>query len=189
MLDTPLSLTTWFWQTSFSQWHSFSSVFHKQGESVERVGDSVSLIFFYCDQHLNQKWMGKKAFIGLPLSDHTPPWREVRAGNRDANLEAGTEVETMEGHCLLVYSFLLAEPAFLYSWDHLSTGGNTHIRLGPPTLVISQDSIPRDFSTGWVNAGIFLNWGFSSDVSRLCSLSLPSHYFCKYSSSMRQEHR
>ena len=53
-------------------------------------------------------WGGKGIFHPTASS----PLREVRAGTQDRNLEAGTEAETMEEHCLLVCSARLSQIYF-----------------------------------------------------------------------------
>lgn len=54
----------------------------------------------------------------------------------------GTEAETKEEHALLP-CLLLNYLSGTYQ-DHLSVSGTTHSGLGPPTLIISQETTPTD---------------------------------------------
>jgi hypothetical protein len=40
--------------------------------------------------------MGRKGFICLTYADHSPSWREARAGTQSWNLKAVTGTEAME---------------------------------------------------------------------------------------------
>jgi hypothetical protein len=58
--------------------------------------------------------LGRKEFIWLTLLHHNLPLKETRTETQTGQeLEAGTNVEAMEGCCLLACSLCLTLPAFL----------------------------------------------------------------------------
>lgn len=67
--------------------------------------------------------------------------REVRAGTQGRDLEAGTEVEAIEDHCLMACSSSPAQPAFLYSLRPPAQGDAAHNGLSLPTSIINQEAI------------------------------------------------
>lgn len=71
---------------------------------------------------------------------YIPLWREVRAGTRTQELEAGTGGrnwgQAIEESCLFACLPCVAKSAFLF---HLPRGDTTHSRLDPPTSIISQE--------------------------------------------------
>ena len=54
-------------------------------------------------------------FGSLTFPQYSPSLSEVKAGTQGRNLEAETEAETTEEHCLVACFFWLAHPAFLYN--------------------------------------------------------------------------
>lgn len=66
----------------------------------------------------------KTGFASACHSQVTPPTE----GNQGRNLEAGTEPEAMDEHCLLAWSLWLAQPDFL---SPVQGGGVTYSDLGP----------------------------------------------------------
>lgn len=55
----------------------------------------------------------KKRFILLAFLYYSPSLKKVRERTQGRNLEAGTEAEAIEEHCLLACS-CLAQPIFFY---------------------------------------------------------------------------
>lgn len=72
----------------------------------------------------NWRWKG---WTGLQLT--SPSWREVRVGSQGRNLEAGTEVETLEEHCLLSCCGLFCYFSYI-ARAHLPGHGTTYSHLG-----------------------------------------------------------
>ena len=58
----------------------------------------------------DQSMLGRKGFIWLTPSHHSPALKELKQGG---NLEAGADAEVIEGGCLLACSSWLVQPASL----------------------------------------------------------------------------
>lgn len=74
------------------------------------------------------------SLFSSPFPDHNPSLKEFRAV---------VEAETMEGHCLLVWSFW-----FIQSRMTCTGHGTTHNGLSPPTSITNQEMSPKDQSDG-----------------------------------------
>lgn len=68
-----------------------------------------SLLFYCCNKTTAQR--GKRTFHSTAFH-HRPSLRKVRTGTQGRNLEAKTEVDTMEEHSLLAWSPWLTKPVF-----------------------------------------------------------------------------
>lgn len=82
-----------------------------------------SLDFCCCDKYHNQKQLGGKGFISAyrlqSIHCGTKPGQELQG----RNLEAETEIETVEEHCLLACSLTHSQPALLQQPRPLPTVG------------------------------------------------------------------
>lgn len=64
--------------------------------------------FYRGNKHFGQKQLGEKGLIWLTH----PRSQSIIEGSQGGNLEAGTEMEVMQEHCLLACSPQLAQPSF-----------------------------------------------------------------------------
>jgi len=72
--------------------------------------------------------LGRKGLFGMFLC-LSPSLKKNMAGTLGRNLEAGTEAEAMEEHCLLIFS-----PGWSsFIQDHLPRGDAAHSGLNPST--------------------------------------------------------
>ena len=84
--------------------------------------------------------MGGNHLLYIIFPDNNAELKEIRAGNQDRSLEAGTKSEAVEEHCflrLLSYSVQ----------DHLPRGCTTHRGLGPYSSIIHQGNARMDLPT------------------------------------------
>ena len=103
----------------------------------------VQLVFYGCDKDRNQKQLGMKGFTWLPSQSLREDKAELK---RSGNLEAGTEVKTMEERCLLACSPWLSQPSFLYhpgppvqGWHHPQWPGPSHINQENAPQICQSD--------------------------------------------------
>lgn len=83
--------------------------------------------------------------------------RSITKETQGRTIEAGSETEAMEDHCLLSCSLRLAQPAFL---EH--PGPPDHSDLGSPTSIINQEDTPQTCSQDNLGRSFFSIEGHSS---------------------------
>lgn len=133
-----LNIYSWVWDCWFKvrrleqQWSRTLSVLNRT-----RVQFSV-LIFGGLS--VRPPWIGP-SFLSAAVIKHRPKptwggksWLQlsVHHGGSEGRRQAGTEAETVEGHCLLPCSGSQFSCLFYTGKDHLPRGGSTHSSLGPP---------------------------------------------------------
>jgi len=102
----------------------------------------------------------RRGFISVYSSVSSPPWREVREGPQDRNLEAVTETETTEECCFWLASHGLPTLLCYILKDRLPSVSAAHGEVSLPTSIVNQDNIPQystDSPTGQSYRSIFLN--------------------------------
>lgn len=90
----------------------------------------------------NTTWrnMGNKVLISSCSSQSFLKRRQGKNSKQD--MEAGTEAEATEEHCLLACSPWLAQIVYYATQDYFPTGDTIHSGLGAPTSVINQENTP-----------------------------------------------
>lgn len=74
-------------------------IFWDWQENLYQVFKGFLSLWYMSDQKLLG---GKRIYLILQLSGHTPSLREATVGTQDRVLGEGTAVETIEEHCLLI---------------------------------------------------------------------------------------
>lgn len=85
-------------------------------------------------QNMTWRTMGSKVLFSSGSSQSF--LKRSRGRNSKQDLEAGTEAEAMEDHCLLAGSPWLAQIVYYAPQDYFPTGDTIHTGLGSPTSVI-----------------------------------------------------
>jgi hypothetical protein len=92
--------------------------------------------------------LGRQKFIWLTLVGHSPSFREIKAGTEGMNLEAGTEAETIEEHCLLACYLLVCSTCILIQLRLLARG-TFHIEISLPHPPPPQNVLLTSLQTIW----------------------------------------
>lgn len=119
------------------------------------------LVFYWCDKTPwpRETWEKERVYFSSQLSGHTPSWREVRAGPKAENLEAGTRPKAMEEHYLLAWPpgllgrFLYTPGPLTQGWYHPQQAESSFppshqslIKKSPMGLFIYRPALQRCFS-------------------------------------------
>lgn len=82
---------------------------------------------YSCNETLTKSTLGGNDLLYIILPDNNAELKEIRSGNQDRSLEAGTKSEAVEEHCFLTLLSYSVQ-------DHLPRGCTTHRGLGPPII-------------------------------------------------------
>lgn len=114
--------------------HLFCSSLWRLGNLDHAV--SASQFAFCCsDKYHDQKQPREKR---LHLTAYHTSVREVRVGAQGGNLEAGTEVETVEEYCFLACYHGSISLFSHITQEHLLRGGTDHSGVGLPRSSINN---------------------------------------------------